>query len=178
MKFHAALLIAGLALTPLGVVAQTDTTLPAVDPPDSPPTFSRTASNADVSFVTSLLAQARTQIALAGLAQGSTHGAATQAIAAREIAKWTPMRDRLVEIAAVQGLPTPDVLDAPGQGAYDRLNALSTGPFASSYASLVAASDRRAQRAMFNERTSSNPALISFVNDHINGFGSAGPQHP
>jgi hypothetical protein len=176
MKLYAALLIAGLALTPLAVVAQNDISLPAVDAPDSPPTFSRAASTADSTFVFALLAQARTQLALANVAQNSAQRSATRDLAAREIAQWTPVRDRLLDIAAVQALPTPD--DAAGQSAADRLSGLAPASFDGAYASLVAASDRRAMRAMEAERTSSNPALISFVNEHLGGFGSASPQHP
>lgn len=174
MKRHAALLIASLALAPLAVGAQT-VTVPAIEPP--PPTFSRTATEADSTFVFSMLAQARTQLALAHLAQQNAQRSATHDVAAREIAQWTPVRDRLLEIGAVQGLRTPEAVDADGQGALDRLSALSPSSFDDAYASIAAASDRRAMRAMEAERRSSNPALVAFVNEHLDGFGSADSQH-
>ena len=173
MKRYAALLVASLALTPLAVVAQTITP-PALEPP---PTFSRTATEADNTFVFALLAQARTQLALATFAQERARRTGTRDLAAREIAQWTPVRDRLLEIAAVQGLSTPDAADVDGRSAFDRLNARPTASFDDAYAAIVAASDRRAIRAMEAERRSSNPALVALVNEHLTGFGSASSQH-
>jgi predicted outer membrane protein len=173
MKRHAALLIASLALSPLAVTAQT-VIPPAAEPP---PTFSRTATDTDSRFVFSLLAQARTQLALAELAQRNAHRARTHDLAAREISQWTPVRDRLLDIAAVQGMPTPNEVDGDGQRALDRLNALPPSSFDDAYAEIVSASDQRAMRAMEAERRSSNPALVAFVNERLGGFGSADSQH-
>jgi len=166
MKRYAAFLIAGLALTPMVVGAQSAEP-PALVPP---PTFSQTASDADAAFVDAMLVEARTRLALADLAGRNAGRSDTRALAARETALWSDIQERLLAIAAVQGLRTPDTSDAAGQGAIDRLSGLSTGGFDDAYASVVAQRNQRAMQLIEAERRSSNPALVALATEHLHGF--------
>ena len=159
MKQHAALLIAALAVLPAAAGAQ-PAEHPALVPP---PTFSRTATVDDAAFVYQMLLQADRRLRLADLAQHDAQRQSTRDLAMRETAKWTAIRDRLLDIAAVQGFRTPTAADASGQG-FDRWYGDDA------YAALVERSNVRALQAMQAERRSSNPALVAFVNDHLHGF--------
>lgn len=146
-------------MLPLAAVAQ-PAELPSLVPP---PTFSRTATPDDAAFVRMMLVQADRRIALADLAQRDAERQSTRDLAARELTKWTAIRDRLLAIASVQGFAVPSPADATGQG-FDRW----FGDDA--YVALVARSDARTMQAMQAERRSSNPALVAFVNDHLHGI--------
>jgi len=166
MNQYAALLIAVLALTPVAVGAQTAEP-PALVPP---PTFSQTATDADASFVYAMLVEARTRLALADLAGRTAGRSETRALASRETAQWSDIQERLQAIAAVQGMRTPDTTDAAGQGAIDRMTALSPGGFDNAYASLIAQRNGRTMQLIEVERRSSNPALVALTNEHLHGF--------
>ncbi len=134
--------------------------LPSLVPP---PTFSRTATPDDAAFVYMMLTQADRRISLAALAQQNAQRQSTRDLAARESAKWTAIRERLMDIAAVQGFRTPAAGDAAGQQ-------FSRWFSDDAYVGLVSRSDTRTEQAMQNERRSSNPALVAFVNDHLHDF--------
>lgn len=159
MKQHAALLIAALAVLPAAAGAQTAES-PSLVPP---PTFSRTATVDDAAFVYRMLLQADRRLALADIAQRNAQRQSTRDLAARETAKWTAMRDRLMDIASVQGFRTPTAADVSGQG-FDQWHGDDA------YVALVERSNARAMQAMQAERRSSNPALVAFVNDHLRGI--------
>ena len=159
MKRHAALLIAGLVMMPLAAGAQ-PAELPSLVPP---PTFSRTATPDDAAFVYMMLQQADRRITLAGLAQQNAQRQSTRDLAARETTKWTAIRDRLMDIASVQGFRTPAAGDTSGQS-------FSRWFGDDAYVGLVSRSDSRTMQAMQAERRSSNPALVAFVNDYLRRF--------
>lgn len=165
----AALLVAGLVLAPVASTAQTAAPTNAL----TPPTYSRTVSPGDQSFVFDTIAAGRTQIALAQLALQRAQSESTRDLARNFETEWTALTDRMNAIAATQGLPTPTGVPAAGQAEIDRLRALTEAAFDSAYILATGRADQRALERMQAERRSGNPALIAAVNDYLHWFTSA-----
>lgn len=120
--------------------------------------------SSDRQFVTSLLQEARAQLAYARLARTRVSGRVAIAAVNDETTEWTSLTSRLLPITHLVGAPIRDDLSVTQQATLDRLSQTPATQFDDAYLNVARRGESVALDRIESENsTSFNPPLLRFV---------------